>query len=65
MCKCEKVKEDKFCYIGDGTSDLCIARKADVLFATKKLDKYCKENSIKHYSFKSFDDIINILESNV
>ncbi len=62
MCKCEKVKEKSFCYIGDGTSDLCVAQKADLLFATKKLQMYCEKNLIKHYQFKSFCDIINMLE---
>lgn len=62
MCKCSKVKEKSFCYIGDGTSDLCIAKKADVLFASKNLCKYCNENSIKHINFKSFCDILNVLD---
>ncbi len=62
MCKCQKVKEKSFCYIGDGTSDLCIASKADVLFASKNLHKYCKENNIKHSHFKSFRNIIDMLE---
>ena len=62
MCKCQKVKEKNFCYIGDGTSDLCIASKADFLFASKKLHIYCKENGIKHAAFKSFCDILNLLD---
>ena len=62
MCKCEKVKESSFCYIGDGTSDLCIASKADVLFASKNLHTYCEKNNIKHSHFTSFQDIINVLK---
>ncbi len=62
MCKCNKVKEKRFCYIGDGTSDLCIASKADFLFATKRLHKYCEENYIKHSHFTSFRNIIDILK---
>lgn len=62
MCKCKRVLEDKFCYIGDGTSDLCIAKKADTLFATKKLDKYCKENAINHVPFESFHNIMEVLK---
>jgi len=61
MCKCQKVKENSFCYIGDGTSDLCIASKADILFASKNLHNYCKENNIKHSHFTTFMDIINML----
>ncbi len=61
MCKCQKVKEKYFCYIGDGTSDLCIASKADLLFASKNLHEYCKKNSIKHCHFTSFSNIIKTL----
>ena len=61
MCKCQKVKENSFCYIGDGTSDLCIASRADFLFASKKLHEYCKENNIKHSYFTSFCNIIDVL----
>ena len=62
MCKCHKVLENSFCYIGDGTSDLCIASKADFLFATKNLHKYCLEHDKKHSYFASFKDIINKLK---
>lgn len=65
MCKCDKVKESKFCYIGDGTSDLCIASKADVLFATKNLHKYCEKNVIKYHYFETFSSIIEMLEKGV
>ena len=62
MCKCQKIKENSFCYIGDGTSDLCIAKKADFLFASKNLHKFCKENNIKHVYFTSFCNIIESLD---
>ncbi|MBR6126904.1 MtnX-like HAD-IB family phosphatase [bacterium] len=65
MCKCKRVNENRFCYIGDGTSDLCIAKKADILFATKKLDEYCNKNAIKHIPFKSFRNIIEILKEGI
>ena len=65
MCKCGKVKENKFCYIGDGTSDLCIASKADFLFATKNLHKYCEKNLIKHYYFETFSSIVRKLEEEI
>lgn len=62
MCKCQKVKENKFCYIGDGTSDLCIASKADLLFASKNLHEYCTKNSINHYYFETFNNIVKKLK---
>lgn len=65
MCKCQKVKEEHFCYIGDGTSDLCIASKADVLFASKNLHKYCEKHKIKHSHFKSFRNIIEVLREGI
>ncbi len=64
MCKCNKVSEENFCYIGDGTSDLCVAKKADLLFATKKLKRYCEQNSIPHFAFSSFKDVVDILTEN-
>ena len=64
MCKCEKVKENRFCYIGDGTSDLCIASKADLLFASKTLHQYCTDNNISHVPFTSFKKIIDTLKLN-
>ncbi len=65
MCKCNKVKENKFCYIGDGTSDLCIASKANFLFATKNLHKYCEKNLINHFYFETFSNIIEKLEEGI
>ena len=62
MCKCGKVLHKSFCYIGDGTSDLCVAKNADVLFATKSLHNYCVKNLITHYKFETFKEIKNILE---
>ena len=62
MCKCQKVQENRFCYIGDGTSDLCIASKADLLFASKNLHNYCKKNKINHVHFTSFRNIIDMLK---
>ena len=63
MCKCLQINEDKFCYIGDGTSDLCVAQKADILFATKSLERHCKNKAINYYPFKSFKDIIEVLNN--
>lgn len=65
MCKCQKVTESSFCYIGDGTSDLCIASKANLLFASKNLHKYCAKNLIKHYYFETFSSIIKELRRGI
>ena len=58
MCKCVKINEQEYCYIGDGTSDLCVASRASLLFATKNLCKHCVTNDIKHIKFETFSDII-------
>ncbi len=47
-------------YIGDGYSDFCAAEHSDVIFAKKHLARYCAENKIPHYNFKSFFDIKKI-----
>ena len=65
MCKCQKVKEKNFCYIGDGTSDLCVARKANFLFASKNLHTYCTTNNIKHSHFITFYNIIDVLKEGI
>lgn len=48
-------------FIGDGLTDRCIAEKADIVFAKKKLKEYCVNNGIKHIEYRSFNDISKIL----
>ena len=65
-CKCKAVrnlkeKYDKVYYLGDGTSDYCVANKADKLFAKEKLSKYCAKEKIKCTDFKDFNELINLL----
>lgn len=61
-CKCavvnEKRKEyEKIVYLGDGTSDFCVADKADVLFAKEKLYNFCSSKGIKSIKFERIKDI--------
>ncbi len=61
-CKCKvvedlKKKYDKIYYIGDGTSDFCVSKKADILFAKSGLKSYCDSNNIKYTPFETFKDI--------
>lgn len=62
MCKCKKIKEKDYCYIGDGTSDLCVAKSAKHLFATKSLYKYCVKNDIQNIYFENFGVIIKTIK---
>ncbi|MEN6295032.1 MAG: MtnX-like HAD-IB family phosphatase [Chloroherpetonaceae bacterium] len=48
-------------YVGDGFSDFCAAQVADIIFAKKTLAKYCSENRIPHYTYKTFFDIERII----
>lgn len=65
MCKCSIV--DKYegkktvTYIGDGESDICAVRKADIVFAKNRLSDYCTQNAIDFIEFSSFDDIRKVL----
>ena len=66
-CKCkvvEKLKKDykKTIYIGDGLSDCCACDKADIVFAKKRLLKYCKDNDIFHVEFETFADVMSKLD---
>lgn len=50
----------KIVYAGDGISDRCAAESADYVFAKGFLKKYCEENKIMHYPFKTFKDIADV-----
>lgn len=52
-----------YVYIGDGYSDFCAAEHSDIIFAKKNLAKFCNENKISHYPFKSFYNILQIFEN--
>lgn len=49
-------------YIGDGTSDFFPARLARVVFAREELLKTCAKENLKHYAFKDFFEVIEILK---
>ena len=69
LCKCEIIKkikkERRVLYIGDGTSDICASRLADILFAKDSLAEYCDKNNINHIKFKTFKDICEYLYLNL
>jgi 2-hydroxy-3-keto-5-methylthiopentenyl-1-phosphate phosphatase len=49
--------------IGDGRSDLCIARSADYVFAKGSLQRYCQSQGIAHTAFDSFDDVMTVIRT--
>jgi 2-hydroxy-3-keto-5-methylthiopentenyl-1-phosphate phosphatase len=54
--------DDIIVYIGDGISDRCPVRYADIVFAKGRLIRYCQEQNISYYEFRSFDDVRQRLE---
>ncbi|CAN5484667.1 MtnX-like HAD-IB family phosphatase [soil metagenome] len=44
-------------YIGDGISDMCPSRYADIVFAKKRLASYCWKNNITYFEYNNFFDI--------
>ena len=64
-CKCAiaPTRREKACrasstlLIGDGLSDVCIASRADFVFAKNRLLEYCMTNAIPHLPFSTFLDV--------
>ena len=48
-------------FIGDGYSDTCAARSADLLFAKKDLAQYCRDQNIAYTAFDTFFDVASHL----
>jgi len=55
-------EEDIVVYVGDGYSDRCPARYADVVFAKEDLLKYCQSENIPCLQYRTFADIGRRLE---
>ena len=45
-------------YVGDGYSDMCAARHADVRFAKGHLAEYCREQGLAYHPFTSFAGVM-------
>lgn len=61
-CKVEilnnyRKKYDTIIFLGDGSTDIHIAERADILFAKDYLEEYCIEKHIDYIEWKDFDDI--------
>ncbi len=55
-------EEDVIGYIGEGFSDRCPARHADLVFAQGELQTYCQKENISYYPYCTFFDVIERLE---
>jgi 2,3-diketo-5-methylthio-1-phosphopentane phosphatase len=54
--------DDVLVYVGDGYSDRCPVRYADVVFAKRQLIQYCQQQNISFFDFKHFGDVQAKLE---
>ena len=54
--------DDVIVYIGEGFSDRCPVRYADIVFAKDDLLKYCQQENISFFEYASFADVIARLE---
>ncbi|MEX0735905.1 MAG: MtnX-like HAD-IB family phosphatase [Bacteroidota bacterium] len=55
--------DDIVVYVGDGISDRCPVRYADIVFAKKGLIKYCQEQNITYHEYRHFGDVQQRLDS--
>jgi 2-hydroxy-3-keto-5-methylthiopentenyl-1-phosphate phosphatase len=63
-CKCqftEGIRLDLRLVVGDGRSDFCIARRADLVLAKSALLPHCVENGLPVHAFETFEDAADIL----
>ncbi|HEY8856622.1 MAG TPA: MtnX-like HAD-IB family phosphatase [Rugosibacter sp.] len=68
VCKCAVANElsagkQRIILIGDGKSDACLAKTADVVFAKGSLIKFCEENAIPHIKFTTFADVLSEIKA--
>lgn len=48
---------NRIVFVGDGYSDACGAREADIVFAKKDLERYCQTEGISYNKFDNFLDV--------
>ena len=53
------VDGDILAYVGEGFSDRCPVRYADIVFAKDVLQTYCQNENITYYPYISFDDVVS------
>lgn len=69
VCKCTVARDlssvhgDPVVLIGDGKSDACLARSADVVFAKSSLIQYCECEGIDYIPFSNFADVLAVVQT--
>ena len=66
-CKCSIVdgyrdSGHQVFYVGDGVTDLCPARQADLVFARSRLLEECRTEGLAHIELRDFSDVVTELE---
>ncbi len=56
------IRDKIFIYIGDGLSDICAARCADIVFAKASLLKYFRKHNKKCFKFDTLETVYNYLK---
>ncbi|HXX65472.1 MAG TPA: MtnX-like HAD-IB family phosphatase [Bacteroidota bacterium] len=59
----EASEQDVIAYVGEGYSDRCPARYADIVFAKDELQTYCQKENISYYPYASFQEVTDRLAS--
>ncbi|MBI4981541.1 MAG: MtnX-like HAD-IB family phosphatase [Candidatus Omnitrophica bacterium] len=49
-------------YVGDGRSDICPAKYADIVFAKDSLLEYCIKNKLNYLPYKNLNDVYGFLK---
>ncbi|MGJ7505616.1 MULTISPECIES: MtnX-like HAD-IB family phosphatase [unclassified Variovorax] len=65
-CKCACLSEQrklhgKVLFIGDGSSDFCVAGKADFVLAKDRLIGHCRGQRIPHVAFENFREALALM----
>lgn len=61
-CKCAATEAaTRLVLVGDGRSDFCLARRADLVLAKGSLATFCAEEALPHIAISSFADALAVL----
>ena len=69
-CKCaralaEQQRKLKVLYVGDGSSDFCVAGRADRVLAKASLIRHCTARRIPHQPFRHFGEALALMRAQV